>query len=255
MPSVLDFRRMLLGLPHSAADYASVEFSARLANLLGLDLVGIFARDEGLLELALLPCVRELRASGDGWQPLDLKQLELSAHHAAASARRLFDDAAKGLRGSAQFASVKGQISEAIGSLSLAGDIIVVIEPRNPAERVTYQFRRFVNVALNTGGAVLLVPSRIVRRTGPVVAVASGEHDPSLEIAQRLAEAVREDLLVVTPAVMREALSVRAGDTGPARLKSGLERTRESLIVMSRSDGAIYAPDLASELGVPVLLK
>jgi hypothetical protein len=268
MEPQVDFKRMVLGLPHSARDYASVAFAAEFADLLGLDLIGIFAEDEGLIELAHLPCVREFRLSGNGWHRLDVEQLARSSTQAAADARRLFRDAARSLRVAARFDLVKGQIDKAIGALTNPDDIIVVIEPKNAAERVSYQFRRFVGMALNSPAAALLVPSRIRRSTGPVVAIAVSEGDVSIQVGLRLAETVHDKLLVLAPNVADEALSARfpttsarvdrrslpASEIGAAELAAVLAADGERLVVMSRGADNLFPSRLASERGVPVLV-
>jgi hypothetical protein len=269
MESKADFKRMVLGLPHSAKDYASVVFTAELADLLGLDLLGIFAEDEGLVDLALLPCVREFRLAGDGWHRLDVEQMVRCSSQAAADARRLFSDAAKSLRVATRFDVVKGQIDKAVGSQTMPNDIIVVIEPKSAAERVSYQFRQFVDMALNAPVATLLVPSRISRHKGPVVAIAASAHDVSIVAGLRVAEAVHEKLLVLTPKIADEVLSARFPITsavhvdqrslpsielGPAELGSILAAAGERLVVMSPGGDNLLPSRLASERGVPVLL-
>jgi hypothetical protein len=269
MDSQVDFKRMVLGLPHSAKDYASVAFTAELADLLGLDLVAIFAEDERLIDLALLPCVREFRLAGDGWHRLDVKQLEQSSTQAAADARRLFADASKALRGVARLDFIKGQVDEVIGVQAMPDDIIVVIEPKDPAERVTYQFRQFVKMALGAPTAALLVPSRISRRKGPVVAIAANERDASIQVGLRVAEAAGERLLVLTQDIVDETVAARrsptgavhidqrslpTGEIGLPELASALAIAGERLLVMSRGSNNLFPSQLASELGVPVLV-
>ena len=199
MERFVDYKRMVLGLPHSAPDYASVAFTAQLAELLGIDIVGLFVEDESLADLAALSCVRELRSLGGGWHPIDAAQLAQGAGHAAADARRLFQGAAKALRVGTRFNLAKGSIAEAIGSHSKIDDIIAVIEPRNPAERVTHQYRQLVESAFNAPAAMLLVPSRLSRSKGPIVAVARSAQDPSIHAALGIATSIKEQLIVLAP--------------------------------------------------------
>lgn len=263
-----EFKRMLLSLPHSSNDYAAVAFTAELAALLGVDLLGIFTADESLLGLAGLPCVRELRHSG-GWHPVDAVEMEQCWSRAAAEARRLFGDAAKALRSGAHFDVARGSLAETIGSQSTADDIVAVIEPRNPAERVTHQFRQLLDTALAAPAAALLVPSRVVRRRGPVVAIAASEHDPSLRTALRVAESTQERLLLfASPRADEEALArlaatakvpvdrrrLRESEIRAADLDALLSLAGERLLVLSRgADAGILAP-LAFERAVPVLV-
>lgn len=260
------YKRMVLGLPRSERDYVSVAFTAELAELLGLDLVGVFAADEDLRDIAALSCVREFRASGD-WHRIDAGQLERGSGQAEAQARRLFADAAKATRKGARFDLVKGQIGEAIGPQSAPDDIIVVIEPRNPAERVTYQFTRFLDTAFSSPAAVLLVPSRVVRRSGPIIAVATHELDPCISSALTMAEASHEKLLILAPGADARPLSqlvatssvpveqrpIRPGAT-LAELNSFLMQTAERFVVTGRAVDTRFASQLAAARGVPVLV-
>ena len=262
------FKRMVLGLPQNTKDYGSVAFTAELADLLGLDLVGVFAADEGLRDIAALSCVRELRASG-GWHRIDAEQLERGSNQAAADARRLFGEATKALREGAHFDLAKGGIDEAVGSQSMPDDIVVVIEPKNPAERVTYQFKQLLNTALSSAAAVLLVPSHVVRRHGPIIAVATDERDPCIQAALRVAESSHEKLRVFVPADADEnhlarSLSsssipvdqrrMRRGDLGISELGFLLAGERERFVVMSRGRNSHLPSQLAFARSVPVLV-
>jgi hypothetical protein len=263
------FKRMVLGLPHSAKDYVSVAFTAELADMLGLELVAVFAEDEGLIDLALLPCVREFRVSGDGWHRLDAEQLVRSSNQAVTDARRHFGDAARSLRVATRFDLVKGQIEKVVGALTNPEDIIVVIEPKSALERVSHQFMRFVEMALSAPTAALLVPSQIRRRKGPVVAIAANQHDVSIQVGLRMAERVREKLLVLAPKDVDEAQMARLRTTtavhvalrsltmteaGSAGLEPILAANGARLIVTSPSPDSLFPFRLASERGVPVLV-
>jgi hypothetical protein len=257
-------------LPHSATDYASVAFAAQLAELLGLDIVGLFVEDENLTDLAALPCVRELRSLGGGWHPIDAAQLVQGRGQAAADARRRFDEAAKALRVGARFNLAKGTMADVINSQSTVNDIIAIIEPKNPAERVTHQYRQLMDVAFNAPSATLLVPSRISRQAGPIIAIATSGEDPSIHAALGIATSIKERLIVLAPpeadkiamarlagtgAVSIDWRPLPRGTAGAPELVAVLSRTNERLVVLSRgpADGRILS-QLASGRGVPVLV-
>jgi hypothetical protein len=263
-----NYKRMVLGLPHSQKDYVSVAFAAELAAMLGVDLVGIFAGDGALAGLAELPCVREFRFSG-GWRRLDAGQIERGSNQAAAEARRLFAEAVKALRTGSRFDLASGSIGDIIGSQSAPDDIVVVIEPKNPAERVTYQFRHFLDAALAAPAATLLVPSHISRRSGPVVAIATSGEDSSISAALRVAESSREKLLVLAPADADENIRARLAAAGEvavdrrpissgkleaAELSALLARIGERFVVLSRQPDPRLPFRLSSEQAVPVLV-
>ncbi len=264
----IDFKRMVLGLPQSAEDYASVAFTAELAELLGLDLVGVFAVNEDLVDIAAISCVRELHPSGV-WHRLDAEQLQRGSNRAAADARRLFDQALRAVRLGGSFDLAKGQIGDAISSRSMPDDIVVVIEPKNPVERVTYQFQELLNAALRAPTATLLIPSHVVRRRGPIVAVATSEHDSSIRAALKMAEASHEKLLVLMPPdadaelLLRLAATtdipvdrkmIQRADLEVPELSALLTMTGERFVVISRGADARLPSRLAAERAVPVLV-
>jgi hypothetical protein len=152
----------------------------------------------------------------------------------------------------------------------------VVIEPANPAERVTQQFTRLMDSAFRASASVMVVPSRIARLSGPIVALASGPDDPSIEAAAGIANAARERLIVMGPAErfapnssLSKAVAASGGRMEFAsttalsnvtrldfkRLAGELQRWNERLLVMTR--GALddrQAPALASLRSIPVVV-
>lgn len=266
-----DFKRMLLRLPRSTHDYAAVGAAARLAGLLGASVVATFVQDADLVDVAALPCVRELRPLGGGWHPIEGPQLVRQLDRAAATARRLFHDAVRPIRIEASFNVARGPVEDAMGSSTAADDIVVIVEPRNPAERVTQQFSRLVDAAFGASGAVMVVPSRIARTAGPIAALISGPNDPSIRIALAIADAARERVITLGPpgsnaresiAELAEAAGVRV-EAGPdiqeptdvPTLLTQLSLLNERLLVMSRGAvGDRRVPTLASLRGIPILL-
>jgi hypothetical protein len=105
----IEFKRMVLGLPLSATDYEMVSVTAKLAELLRLNLVGMFVEDRSLINIANLPCVRELRALGGGWQPIEIGQFTTELEHAAATAHRLFSKIARNCNIETSFRAEKDQ--------------------------------------------------------------------------------------------------------------------------------------------------
>lgn len=265
-----DFKRMLVRLPQSTHDYAAVSAAAQLAGLLGASMVATFVQDAELADVAALPCVRELRPLGGGWHPIEGPQLARQLDQAAATARRLFHDAVRAVRIEASFNVASGPV-EGVGSTVAADDIIVIIEPRNPVERITQQFSRLVDAAFGAAAAVMVVPSRIARTAGPIAAVISGPDDPSVRTAIAIAAAAKERVIALGPsgsdardsiAALADAVGVRV-EAGPgiqapldvSTLLAQLSRLNERLLVMSRGAlGDRRVPMLASRRGIPILL-
>src|SRR5450830_364933 len=96
------FRRLVLGLQPSAAN-RTMQLAVELADLLHLDLLGLFLEDTSLRDFAKIPFAREFRLLGGGWHAIELDQLSHDFELAARSIERMFTDAAQHLTTRYQF--------------------------------------------------------------------------------------------------------------------------------------------------------
>jgi hypothetical protein len=127
----------------------------------------------------------------------------------------------------------------------------VIIEPRNPVERVSQQFTRLVDAAFQAAAAVMIIPNRVARSTGPIVAVAVDPDDPSIGTAMGIAAAAHEKLIIVSSsesigssaslATLIESAGVRVefvrdkkGRLHATALAGDLQQLNERFIVISR---------------------
>ena len=262
------FKRMVVGLPQGLANPAAVDAAADLAEFLHIELLATFIADATLPALAELSGVRELRTLDQGWQPIDRAQITRDIDHAISVARRRFAESVRSRAMTTSFDVLTG--AEAIASLIRADDIVAVIEPAHPGERITRQFTGLLEAAFEMAGAVLVVPRRIARTIGPIVTVAYELEDAGIRVALRIAAAFKERLIVVTAAGMRPPLKVLAdaeqlgvqiehiagsGPLADASSLAGSARFRERLRVLSRSVLTDDAARLFSSLqGIPLLV-
>lgn len=232
------FRRAVIGM-HPRMPRQGMTLAVDLAVLLQLELHGLFVEEAGLLGLAGLPFARELRPLG-GWRPLEASGLAEDLQLLARASERLFAEATRRLERASRFEVVRGSTAEALGAVSRSGDILVIVEPASPAEQATLQFSAMMSAAFRSRAAVLLVPPRLARRTGPVVALADATDDPAVAAAADIAAAAGEKLVV----------RAMAGALAPGSWPVG-----ERLVVVTRGsfDDAV-APALASRRAVPVLV-
>ena len=168
--------------------------------------------------------------------------------------------------------SLRGSAADVIPSLAMADDIIVLIEPGNPAERVTQQFTRLVDAAFRAAAAVMIVPSAITRTKGPIVVIASGPDDPSIFAGLGIAAAANERLIVIplsNDADSFVALAGRASAVGDrfevvsvtqrrptaSGLAMSFSHLSERLMVISRGSlDEAFPTEIASLRGIPVLV-
>lgn len=272
MPSEIhSFKRLVLGLQPSAPDRA-MRLAVELAELLDLDLLGLFLEDGSLRELAGIPFAREIRLLGGGWHSLEIDRLAHDLEVAARGMERSFTQAARSLSKRSQFEVMRGPVAEAITSISTAGDIVMIVEPTSAAERVSGQFSWLVEAAFRSEAAVMLVPPRIQRTKGPVVAVAVTGDDPAITAAAAIAVAAKETLVVIEPGagdrddprIVQIAANtgltihrIAAGDLSrdPTACLKAMRHLQERLVVMTRLpfDGAT-ASAIVTARQVPVLV-
>jgi hypothetical protein len=266
------FKRLVLGLQPSAPD-RTMQLAVELAGLLRLDLLGLFLEDTSVRDLASIPFAREFRALGGGWQPIDLDRLSHDLELAARSLERMFTQAAKRLPTRTQFEVVRGPMAESIAAISRTDDIVMIMEPVSPAERVTQQFFWLTEAAFRSAAAVMLVPPQIVRSTGPIVAIAAAPDDPCIAAAAAIAIAAKEELVIIeadhneandayvrklaadTGLTIEQVAAVKGSLPDAAACVQAFRLLRERLVVMSRgafNDTAALA--IASARKVPVLV-
>jgi hypothetical protein len=266
------FKRLVLGLQPRAPDQ-TMRLAVELAQLLNLELLGVFLEDTSLQNLACIPFAREFRPLGGGWHPIDVGQWSHDLELAAQSAERMFAETAKHLRTQFRFEVARGPMAATIATVSQTSDIVVIGEPVSAAERVTQQFSWLIQAAFRSAAAVMVVPSRIARARGLIVAIAMAPDDPSIAVAANIARAANEEMVVVDVCekaigearvralagakglAIRHIISGRIAGVDAASLVHALRPLNERLVIMTRraSDGQV-ASTIATERKVPVLL-
>ena len=199
--SRLGFKRMVIGLPQTMADRAAIDAAAELAEFLQVELLAAFIADPALRALAERPAARELRTLGQGWQTIDPAQIKRDIEQISAIAQRRFAETVGGRSIKTGFDVVTG--APMLASLIRADDILAILEPGHPGESITRQFTSLLDTAFATAAAILAVPRRILRPTGPILAVVTGGDHNNLRLALQIAAASKERLLVATPPGVR----------------------------------------------------
>jgi hypothetical protein len=261
------FKRIVLGLPQGMGNQSAVQAAADLAEFMKVDLLAAFVADAALLEMAASPPRRELRLLDQQWQPLDTARMSRDLQDVAELARKRFAESVGNRSIRAAF-DVLSDVDR-VASLIRAGDIVAIIEPSHPGESITRQFTALLDAAFATAPAVLLMPRRIVRTSGPVMALAGGPDDACIGVALELAATLKERLVVVMPvgAVLPEGILDAAKEfgvpidpsTGDATASIGslslgaASAAKERLRVMSRHLMKDASRVLSMLYGVPLL--
>ena len=208
----LGFRRLVLGLQR-AAPASTTELAVELASLFDLELIGLFIDDVALRHWAAMPAARAISALGAAWNSLEFADGPGEADYAAESAGRRFAVASERLE-RRRFEIVRGAAAQALAAISRPEDILVIVPPAAAADRAAEPFASLLEAVFASPAAVMLVPRRIARVAGSIVAIAATPDDPSVDVAGAIAAATGESHVVVD---MRRAggkalrLEVRSG--------------------------------------------
>lgn len=220
-------RRLVLGLHPGAVELATLQTAAWLAKLLGLQLHAVFLESAASVGAAAFPFTRELRLPTHDWLRSDAERLrgELSAAAAHAESELARAGASAGV--AAAFEIRHGD--PVLATLELCGreDILAVREADAAFEGLTQTGARLRRAALASGANLLLLPRRLERHAGPIVAVtegAAGAADPTLAIARRLAAHAGRELLVLERPTSRALFGAGQGAGQSGCLVIGSQR-------------------------------
>jgi hypothetical protein len=266
------FHRLVVGLTPGIPGQ-SMRLAAELAEILHLELLGLFLEDTGVRNLAGIPFAREFRPLGGGWHPIRLERLSQDLELVARTTERLFAETMRSLSIRHQFEVRRGPIAETIAAISQTSDIFMIVEPSTAAERSVQQFSWLIDSAFRSVAAVIIVPTHIARSKGPIVAIAAGPDDPSISVAAAIANVAGEELVIVHAyeagadqrgiqqlaaelnLKINQITAGKAALSDPAVCSQTLENLRERLIVMTRGGLANeFAPKIIAARRVPVLV-
>jgi hypothetical protein len=272
--AVFAFKRALLGLNIATQNSTSLDVTVHLADILGLDLLGLYFLDDSLRDVARYPGMREFLLIEKGWRTLEPDRLRHEQELAARHAERIFAAKAALRSSRSQFRIVSDRISEFFFAQPEASDIVVVAEPQLQMGLATQAFPDVLGAAIQSRASVLLIPRSAKQRRGPVLVIADAPNDPSVAVAAKVAAAAGETLVVVaayeaktqkspnalwTAGIPASVLTIgsRPYDDAQALLEA-LGPLTESLIVCSRHSASDEGDKLFTTIGqarhVPVLV-
>lgn len=277
-PDLGPHRRLLLDLCHIGEDPLAMSTATELAGLLELDLLGIFVEDEAVCSLASLPFARELCLPVHEWSELAIGPVEGEFQAASNRLRTMLHAHAARLGVANRIEVLRGDPAGAVAALSGETDIMVLGASGSVAAHTLGTFPRAWRAAMQSPAAVLLLPSRMAHRTGPVAVLVKAGAGHKFALAARIAKATGEKLMLLR-SVHTEAGSVdaladvaraigmakdqvvvrEAGDASTATLQILMARTGGRLLALDRPSEEDASPDIARQLSqalrIPVLLQ
>ena len=225
-----------------------LRFIADFAKLLGADLHGLLIEDKRLASAAGLPFTRVFQRLQDEWQMLETDDLKRCLEIRAAMMQQEIAAIAEAAGIAAQLNITDSGSMEGIMEDAQASDIVVVTEPKTPADCAIHPIEDLAGAALRSPAAVLLVPAPIARLRGSILVNARGPEDPAIRFASVIAAAAKEPLDILG--------HQESGRPHPPPAFGRLwGRTNERLIVMSRMEHGDTEPlNIALKRRVPLLV-
>ena len=183
------FKRIIVDLHCSGCDRLIVQQAAGLAQLLQLELFGRFFADPAPARLAALPFAREFRPGERAWAPLEGHNVSQELSRAITAAERLFKQMSATLPRQFQIIHDPAQLEHPPNGRG--GTIAVIHQSGYPSA----PFDQMLASAFQIAASVLILPSGVPPKSGPILAVVNGPEDPAAGIAAALARAAGEQLL------------------------------------------------------------
>lgn len=236
MTAKFPFKRLLLKLPDRVVDRTIIETAAGFAEQLKLNLAAEVIQGAELDWLADIPGLRELRALGEGWHPIDVTYWHKELSYAESSLKGIFEASVKNRTVSASFCATRTAMPFTMSDVG-SEDIVAIPQPGNPIDLISQQLNDLLQAAFETPAAVMLVPPATGRGAGPIVAIAANLHDPSIRVAIGIASTGGQDLILVPAYKFRESIAsleaIAAGAGVPARIGELIDPTSEMSSVLS----------------------
>ena len=264
-PRETAIERLLVALDSSAGSFETLEIASALAARLDAELLGLFVEDTRLMQLAAIPCAREVRFASARAKPMRATTIDRHLKAQETAARRALAQAASSHRVTWSFRVTQGPVSSALVEEAREVDLLFVTGTAVQRQRYLYQSSR---------GAERAEP----HRPAPVderAVVTAYDGSPlaarALDVAGRIARG--RPLTVLVPAEAagaaeatgRRRLGARAAndrylplaDGDFQAIASALGDPRSSLLVLpcdSTLLGTRSVDDLVDQLGAPVVL-
>jgi hypothetical protein len=185
MVAPLLYARLVASFPAGVSP-AAVDAVIVLARALGAELQALLLEDIATLAMAELPSPRTFDPRVALWRDVQPTEVHRELELAAAVLRRRLEAAQRaGLH--AQLTVTRGGPGSVLGQYAQESDLLVVTEPADPMARWVQPFTALQQAVLASPAAVLYLPHRGARGSGPIAYFGAGVAG---KLARRMAQAL-----------------------------------------------------------------
>lgn len=270
-------RRILIGLGPASNIDPSLTAATVLAAAIEAELVGLYAQDDAMIDLAALPFARALGIGAARPEPLTRDAMAKAIRQGAVTCRRVLSAHAERASVSWSFSTARGELSAIVRRTVADGDFLVL-----SADRIGFNPRQLIeelrSVPRDVGGILVAAPPRTKPSSGPVVAIDDGDASgrETIALASRIANisGAQLSLLVIAATdadaerIVRRANSLissgqsmnahRIAPGSPQAITVALAKLGPSFIVADKEGEPFENDETARSIfrgeGAPVLL-
>lgn len=256
--------RLLVALDSSAGSFETLEIASALAARLDAELLGLFVEDTRLMQLAAIPCAREVRFASARAKPMRATTIDRHLKAQETTARRALTQAASSHRVTWSFRVTQGPVSSALVEEAREVDLLFVAGTAVQRQRYLYQSSRAAERAEPHQPAPVDERAVVTAYDGSPLAARA------LDVAGRIARGGPLTVLVPAEAAGAAETTSRRLGARPAKdrylpladgdfqaIASALGNPRSSLLVLpcdSTLLGTRSVDDLVDQLGAPIVL-
>lgn len=192
--------RIVVGLRPTPEIDPLLDAATKLAVAIEAELIGLYAHEDAMIDLAALPFARALEPGTARSEPLTSAAMAKAIKQGAITCRRELSVHAEKARVNWSFSAAHGELNAIIRSTVSQGDILVL-----SADRIGFSSRRLIEevrrVPRDVGGILVATSAHAAAPLGPVLAIDDGDASgrATVALASRIAKVsgVPINLLVI----------------------------------------------------------
>lgn len=188
--------RIVLCLPAGGYSLAPIEIACDIARWIGAHLETVVSAEDALDARDIMPLAREFQPLLQRWNTGDPQTLS-DRHLLQARFRREAEKVANASGVPSLFQTVSDELAVRSAELAREKDIIAFPAPRHRGEELVGSYPGLLATISSISRPILILPQAPARRKGPILAVLSRDDMALRHLAEQMARAANEDLIVI----------------------------------------------------------
>lgn len=200
--------RFAVGVCGSLPGRQAIELAAEMARLLSAQMTALIFEDGASDALGSLPFAREFVTGPDAWQEIGVQDIAARRAFSRRRAQALFAEVASSRGVPASVQTIAGSGATDIAHAIAQFDFVVLNTPERAGEWMLLPFAALADATLQARATTLILPPRLRRKHGPIVAIVDRDDKRAIELAGRLARASEDALILLVAGLEDLALDI-----------------------------------------------